>query len=114
MLRGACSRCTSSTQPDLPEPAAGGQGDVIAYAPLSLVPVGGRNPAVRPRGVRAAVYEGPPPRLLQWGPLMLVLGLLFTWGAAESVRRPLALLTRAAERIAAGRPPASPSRALPS
>jgi HAMP domain-containing protein len=33
---------------------------------------------------------------------MLALGLLFTWGAAESVRRPLALLTRAAEHIAGG------------
>ena len=47
------------------------------------------------------MYEGRR-RLLQWGPIMLVLGLLFTWGAAESVRKPLALLTRAAERIAAG------------
>ena len=84
---------------DVPD-SAGGQGEVIAYAPLSLVPWA---VVIRQsdREVFAPVYEGRR-RLLQWGPLMLVLGLLFTWGAAESVRRPLALLTRAAERIAAG------------
>ena len=84
---------------DVPE-SAGGQGEVIAYAPLSLVPWA---VVIRQsdREVFAPVYEGRR-RLLQWGPIMLVLGLLFTWGAAESVRKPLALLTRAAERIAAG------------
>ena len=79
---------------------AGTDGEVIAYAPLSLVPWA---IVIRQsdREVFAAVYEGRR-RLLQWGPMMLALGLLFTWGAAESVRKPLALLTRAAERIAAG------------
>jgi signal transduction histidine kinase len=79
---------------------AGNAGEVIAYAPLSLVPWG---VVIRQsdREVFAAVHEGRR-RLLQWGPIMLALGLLFTWGAAESVRKPLALLTRAAERIAAG------------
>jgi signal transduction histidine kinase len=85
---------------DVPGPA-GGDGDVIAYAPLSVVPWA---IVIRQADseVFAAVAQGRR-RVLQWGPLMLALGLLFTWGAAESVRKPLALLTRAAERIAAGR-----------
>jgi HAMP domain-containing protein len=36
------------------------------------------------------------------GPLLLALALLFAWGAARSVRRPIALLTDSAERIAYG------------
>jgi signal transduction histidine kinase len=40
--------------------------------------------------------------LLWLGPALLGLGLLFAWGAARSVRIPLALLTDSAERIAYG------------
>jgi signal transduction histidine kinase len=36
------------------------------------------------------------------GPVLLGLALLFAWGAARSVRRPIALLTDSAERIAYG------------
>ncbi len=36
------------------------------------------------------------------GPLLLGLALLFAWGAARSVRRPIAVLTDSAERIAYG------------
>jgi signal transduction histidine kinase len=84
---------------DVPD-RTGRAGEVIAYAPLSLVPWA---VVIRQsdREVFAAVYDGRR-RLLQWGPIMLALGLLFTWGAAESVLAPLAVLTRAAERIAAG------------
>jgi signal transduction histidine kinase len=84
---------------DVPAHTASG-GDVIAYAPLSLVPW-----AIVIRQSDQEVFapvNQARRRLVQWVPLMLALGLLFTWGAAESVRRPLALLTRAAERIAAG------------
>jgi signal transduction histidine kinase len=42
-------------------------------------------------------------RTLLWlGPALLGLGLLFAWGAARSVRDPIALLTDSAERIAYG------------
>ncbi|HEX7485462.1 MAG TPA: ATP-binding protein [Vicinamibacterales bacterium] len=42
-------------------------------------------------------------RTLLWlGPALLGLALLFAWGAARSVRRPIALLTDSAERIAYG------------
>jgi signal transduction histidine kinase len=78
----------------------GGPEEVLAYAPFALVPWG---VVVRQsnREVFAAVYQARS-RLLTWGPVMLALGLLFTWGAAQSVRQPLAVLTRAAERIASG------------
>ncbi len=36
-------------------------------------------------------------------PTLFGLGLFFAWGAAQSVRRPLAVMTAAAERIAGGR-----------
>ena len=78
----------------------GADEEVLAYAPLSLVPWA---VVIRQRAqeVFAPVHQARR-RLLVWGPLMLALGLLFTWGAAQSVRQPLAVLTRAAERIAAG------------
>jgi signal transduction histidine kinase len=42
-------------------------------------------------------------RTLLWlAPSLLVLALVFAWGAARSVRRPLAILTASAERIAGG------------
>ncbi|MBP7568424.1 MAG: HAMP domain-containing protein [Acidobacteria bacterium] len=42
-------------------------------------------------------------RAMLWlGPTLLALALVFAWGAARSVRRPLGLLTLAAERIASG------------
>jgi signal transduction histidine kinase len=40
--------------------------------------------------------------MLWLAPTLLGLALLFAWGAARSVRRPLAQLTRSAERIASG------------
>ena len=46
-----------------------------------------------------------PSLLVRWavlGPLLAALALVFAWGAGQSVRRPLATLTAAAERIAAG------------
>jgi len=42
-------------------------------------------------------------RTILWlGPVLLALALLFAWGAARSVRGPIALLTDSAERIALG------------
>jgi signal transduction histidine kinase len=40
--------------------------------------------------------------ILWLGPTLLALALLFAWGAARSVRRPIGLLTLSAERIAGG------------
>jgi signal transduction histidine kinase len=40
--------------------------------------------------------------ILLLGSVLMVLGLLFAWGVARSVRKPVALLTGAAARIAAG------------
>jgi nitrogen fixation/metabolism regulation signal transduction histidine kinase len=40
--------------------------------------------------------------ILLLGSVLLALALLFAWGVARSVRKPLAVLTRAAERIAGG------------
>ena len=43
-------------------------------------------------------------RALLWlGPALIALAMVFAWGAAQSVRRSLAVLRREAERIAAGR-----------
>ena len=52
-----------------------------------------------------AAGRGTPSLLVRWlavVPLLAGLALLFAWGAGQSVRRPLATLTAAAERIADG------------
>jgi signal transduction histidine kinase len=78
----------------------GSDEEVLAYAPLSLVPWA---VVIRQRTDEVfAPVDRARQRLLVWAPVMLALGLLFTWGAAQSVRQPLAVLTAAAERIAAG------------
>ena len=78
----------------------GSDEEVLAYAPLSLVPWA---VVIRQRTDEVfAPVDRARQRLLVWAPVMLALGLLFTWGAAQSVRQPLAVLTAAAEGIAAG------------
>jgi signal transduction histidine kinase len=83
-----------------PGPATDRVTEVMAVAPLSAAPW-----AVT---VRQAEHEAFAPvfalgqDILLLGSVLLALALLFAWGVARSVRRPLAVLTRAAERIAGG------------
>ena len=71
---------------------------------------GGAEARCSTTGWRVVIHEMPngatgPSLLTSWlvaTPLLAALALLFSWGAAQSVRRPLATLTDAAERIAAG------------
>jgi signal transduction histidine kinase len=74
--------------------------EVLAFAPLSVVPWGiaTRQPEDEAFASTAALRR----RLLLLGPAALAVAVLFAWGAARSIRKPLALLTEAAERIAAG------------
>ena len=71
---------------------------------------GGAEARCSTTGWRVVIHDTTPadsgPSLLtSWlvaTPLLAALALLFAWGAAQSVRRPLATLTGAAERIAEG------------
>jgi signal transduction histidine kinase len=79
---------------------SGGQTGVSALAPLRAAPWGLviRQDEAETFGRLRALR-----RMVWWlGPALLALALLFAWGAARSVRRPLAVLTRSAEGIAAG------------
>jgi len=87
--------CSNCRQPD-----SGRQTEVMAVAPLGVAPW-----AVM---VRQAESDAFAPvfalgqDILLLGSVLLALALLFAWGVARSVRRPVAVLTRAAERIADG------------
>jgi signal transduction histidine kinase len=77
-----------------------GRREVVAFAPLSIVPWG---VTVREddRDARGTAYV-----LRRWAlvglPVAILIALAFAWGAAHSVRLPLAVLNRAARRIAHG------------
>lgn len=78
----------------------GGQGTVVAAAPLRTAPW---VVVVRQDQAETFAEARRLRRAMLWlGPTLLALALVFAWGAARSVRRPLALLTQAAERIASG------------
>lgn len=88
---GACRTCHESG----PRSSA-----VMAFAPLRSVPWGIllRTPE-HPGHARAERLR----RVLLWlAPALLGIGLLFAWGAAQSLLRPVRILTRESERIAAG------------
>ena len=74
-------------------------------AVIALAPLASARWAVVIREASSTIFE-PVTRLratILWlGPALLAVALLFAWGAARSVRRPIGLLTIAAERIAAG------------
>lgn len=78
----------------------GREREVIAFAPLTVAPWG--------VSIRQAEKEAMAPafamerRLLVIGSLTIPLALLFAWGVARSVTKPLAVLTQASERIARG------------
>lgn len=78
----------------------GPETEVLAVAPLSGAPwtLVIRQPE---QEVFAAVHALER-RLLLAGPPLLALALVFAWGAARSLTRPLQVLTQSAERIAAG------------
>jgi signal transduction histidine kinase len=95
-------RPSVETCPDCrqPPPSTDRVSEVMAMAPLSSAPW-----AV---SVRQAEHQAFAPvfalgrNILLVGSGLLALALLFAWGVARSVRKPLAVLTGAAERIAGG------------
>ena len=99
--RPLAPRLAHEVQPvadDMPWP--GGGREVVALAPLALVPWAVDGAAGGRRGVRRGVRRrgaGCSP----WGPLVIGFALLFAWGAAQSVRL-------AARACSAGRRGASP------
>lgn len=80
--------------------AGGRVQEIMAFAPLSVVPWGVniRQPEEEVLASAVALRR----RFFRAGSVLLLVALLFAWGAARSVRRPLVMLTQAAERIAAG------------
>jgi signal transduction histidine kinase len=91
---GTCHGCHESTL------VRGRVREVMAFAPLSVVPwgVAVRQPEDEAFGALAAWRR----RLLVIGPVVLAVAVVFAWGAARSIRKPVAVLTEAAERIAGG------------
>jgi signal transduction histidine kinase len=81
-------------------PRGDGGHEVMAFAPLSLAPaaVTVRQDDDEVFGAAYALQR----RILTVGPLVVLVALLFAWGAAQSVRLPLAVLNRSARRIAEG------------
>jgi len=81
-------------------PVAVDEGEVVASAPLSLLPL-----AVVVRQDQAeflAPLHAAERRVLLATPVVLLIVVLFAWGAARSLTQPIAVLTSAAERIAGG------------
>ena len=76
------------------------EGDVMAFAPLRFAPWGVNVREVEtPVQAETVTLER---RLLWVGALTFCAALLFSWGVARSVTRPLAVLTDATQRIARG------------
>ncbi len=76
------------------------ENEIVAAAPLSLLPL-----AVVVRQEEAellAPLRAAEQRILLAAPFGLAIVVLFAWGAARSLTRPIAVLTSAAERIAGG------------
>ncbi|MBI4518519.1 MAG: HAMP domain-containing protein [Deltaproteobacteria bacterium] len=96
--RSAVRACHSCHEEQGQVPAR--EREVIAFAPLTFAPWGVSIRQAEDEafaGARAAQR-----RLLPIAAVTILLGLLFAWGAARSVTRPLGILTRAAQRIAGG------------
>ena len=75
-------------------------GEVVASVPLSLLPL---SVVVRQEEAELmAPIHAAELRVVVAIPLLLVIVVLFAWGAARSLTQPIAVLTAAAERIAAG------------
>ncbi|GEJ58241.1 HAMP domain-containing protein [Anaeromyxobacter diazotrophicus] len=78
----------------------GGERSVTAFATLAAAPWGVQ--VVVPEEAVLATSGALPTTLPVFVGLLLVVSGVFAWGAARSVTRPVAVLTEAAERIAAG------------
>jgi signal transduction histidine kinase len=77
-----------------------GQTAVIAVAPLAAAPWG---VVIRQDEAETFAQARTLRRTILWlAPTLLGVALLFAWGAARSVRRPIVMLTAAAEQIAGG------------
>jgi signal transduction histidine kinase len=90
--RGTCHTCHEGSD--------GRTTDLMAFA--SSKPLGWGVRVREPESVALAETTRLRIRLLALGPVLLGLGLLFAYGASQSLLRPLGVLTRTAERIAAG------------
>jgi signal transduction histidine kinase len=90
--RGTCHTCHEGSQ--------GRVTDLMAFASSKTLGWGVR--VREPESVALAETNRLRTTLLALGPVLLGLGLLFAWGAAQSLLRPLGVLTRTAERIAGG------------
>jgi signal transduction histidine kinase len=94
---GGSTRGTCHTCHDGPE---GRTTDLMAFASSKALGWGVR--VREPESVALAGTTRLRTTLLALGPVLLGLGLLFAYGAAQSLLRPLGVLTRTAERIAGG------------
>jgi len=90
--RGTCHTCHEGSE--------GRTTDLMAFASSKSLGWGVR--VREPESVALAETTRLRTTLLALGPVLLGLGLLFAYGAAQSLLRPLGVLTRTAERIAAG------------
>jgi signal transduction histidine kinase len=74
--------------------------EVVAFAPLSVLPLG---VVVRQEEAELlAPVHAAERRILIATPVVAAIGFLFAWGAARSLKQPIAVLTTAAEQIAGG------------
>jgi signal transduction histidine kinase len=94
-------RSTCEQRDQAPQPGGGTGSELAAFAPVTVAPwvISVRQATARAFAPALALRRD---ILLLW-PILAALALLFAWGAARSVRKPLAVLTTAAERIAEGR-----------
>jgi HAMP domain-containing protein len=90
--RGTCHSCHDGSN--------GRTTDLMAFASSRSLGWGVR--VREPESVALAGTNRLRTTLLALGPVLLGLGLLFAYGAAQSLLRPLGVLTRTAERIASG------------
>jgi signal transduction histidine kinase len=90
--RGTCHSCHEGTEDRTT--------DLMAFA--SSKSLGWGVQVREPESVALAETTRLRTTLLALGPVLLGLGLLFAYGASQSLLRPLGVLTRTAERIAAG------------
>ena len=91
---GACHSCHPGSM------LRGQVQEVITFVPLSLAPWGIllRQPEAEAFATVISLRR----QVLGLGPVLLAVAVLFAWGAARSVTKPLGVLTGASERIAAG------------
>lgn len=91
---GTCHSCHEQ------EGASEREREVVAFAPMEAAPWG---LSIRQaEGEALAAAFGMQRRLLMVGSLTILVALLFAWGVARSVTRPLGVLARGAQRIARG------------